>query len=34
MFEENIKNWVSLDNKIKLLQDQIKELREKKTNLT
>lgn len=34
MFEENIKNWVSLDNKIKILQDQIKELREKKTNLT
>lgn len=28
--EENIKNWVSIDNKIKKLNDEIKELKENK----
>lgn len=34
MFEENIKNWVSLDNEIKIIQEKIKILREKKLNLS
>ena len=29
-FEEKVKNWVSLDNKLKQLSDEIKILREKK----
>ena len=31
-FEENIKQWVSLDNEIKILTDKVKELRELKQN--
>ena len=31
-FEENIKQWVLLDNKIKTLSDQVKELRQLKSN--
>ena len=30
-FESNVKRWVSLDNKIKALNDEIKSLREEKT---
>jgi hypothetical protein len=33
-FEQQIQQWVSIDNKIRLLNDQIKELREKKTKLS
>ena len=29
-FETNIKNWVSIDNQIKLLNDKVRELREKR----
>jgi len=33
-FEENIQRWVSIDNQIKLLNEKIRELRDKKTDLT
>jgi hypothetical protein len=33
-FEQNIQQWVSIDNQIKLLNDKIYELREKKLKLT
>ena len=33
-FEDNIKNWVSLDNKIKQLNDELRGLRENRNNLT
>lgn len=33
-FEEHIKHWVSLDNKIRDLNTQVKELRSKRTSLT
>jgi hypothetical protein len=33
-FEQQIQQWVSIDNKIRLLNDQIKELREKKLKLS
>ena len=33
-FEQQIQQWVSIDNKIRLLNDQIKELREKKIKLS
>ena len=33
-FQENIKDWVSIDNRIKKLQQQVKELRMTKSNLT
>ena len=32
-FEQNIQQWVSIDNQIKLLNDKIHELREKKSKL-
>jgi len=32
-FEQNIQQWVSIDNQIKLLNDKIYELREKKSQL-
>jgi hypothetical protein len=32
-FEQNIQQWVSIDNKMKQLSDQIKELRDKKNTL-
>jgi hypothetical protein len=32
-FEQNIQQWVSIDNQIKLLNEKIHELREKKTRL-
>lgn len=33
-FEQNIQQWVSIDNQLKTLSDKIKELREKKQVLT
>lgn len=33
VFEQQIQNWVSIDNQIRVLNDKIKELRDKKTNL-
>jgi hypothetical protein len=33
-FEQQIQQWVSIDNKIRLLNDQIKDLREKKLKLS
>ena len=33
-FEENIKNWVAIDNKIKELNEQLKEIREKRANIS
>jgi FtsZ-binding cell division protein ZapB len=33
-FEQNIQQWVSIDNQIRLLNDKIHELREKKTRLS
>ena len=30
-FEQNIQQWVAIDNQIKILNDRMKELREKKT---
>ena len=33
-FEQNIQNWVSIDNQIKTLSEQIKELRDKKNVIT
>jgi hypothetical protein len=33
-FEQQVQQWVSIDNKIKILNDQIKELREKKMKLS
>jgi len=32
-FEDNIKNWVAIDNQLKILTDRTKELREKKNNM-
>ena len=32
--EQNIQSWVSIDNQIKLYNEKISELREKKCNLT
>lgn len=32
-FEENIKNWVAIDNQIKLLNEKAKELRENKNTM-
>uniref|UniRef100_A0A6C0HGH2 Uncharacterized protein n=1 Tax=viral metagenome TaxID=1070528 RepID=A0A6C0HGH2_9ZZZZ len=32
-FEETIKQWVSIDNQLKVLSDRTKELREKKNNM-
>jgi len=34
IFELQIKNWVRVDNQIKILNDKLKELRENKTSLT
>ena len=31
IFKNNVKEWVSVDNEIRLLTEHIKELREKKT---
>ena len=33
-FQKNIQNWVSVDNKIKALQNQVKELRSQRNDLT
>lgn len=33
-FEQNIQQWVLIDNQIRTLNDKLKELREKKHNLT
>ena len=33
-FQENIKDWVSLDNKIKKIQQEVKEIRNMKNELT
>ena len=33
-FQKNIQNWVSIDNKIKMLNMEVKELRQTKNNLT
>lgn len=33
-FEDNIRSWVRLDNQLKILQEQVKNLREEKTGLT
>ena len=33
-FQENIQNWVAIDNKIKKLNQEAKELRSQKNNLT
>jgi hypothetical protein len=33
-FEQQVQQWVSIDNKIRILNDQIKELREKKIKLS
>ena len=33
-FEQNIQQWVSIDNQIRLLNDKIHELREKKSHLS
>lgn len=33
-FEQNIQQWVSIDNQIRTLNDKLKELREKKHGLT
>jgi ferritin len=33
-FEQNIQNWVSIDNQIKTLSEQMKELRDKKNVIT
>ncbi len=33
-FQKNIQNWVSVDNKIKTLQNQVKELRSQRSDLT
>lgn len=32
-FDEQIKEWVHLDNQLKILNDKVKEIREKKTSL-
>ena len=32
-FEQQIKEWVSIDNQLKILNDKVKYLREQKTNL-
>lgn len=32
-FEQNIKQWVSIDNQMKQLTDELKELRDRKNNL-
>jgi hypothetical protein len=34
LFEETIKEWVSLDNEIKLYNEKIKSIRDKKNNIT
>lgn len=33
-FEENIQRWVSIDNQMKLLNEKIRDLRDKKSDLT
>jgi vacuolar-type H+-ATPase subunit H len=33
-FEQNIQQWVAIDNQIKILNDRMKELREKKTTIS
>ena len=33
-FEENIQRWVAIDNQMKLLNEKVKELREKRNDLT
>lgn len=33
-FEDKIRNWVQIDNQLKTLNDQTRELRERKTQLT
>ena len=33
-FQENIKEWVTIDNRIKTLQQNVKELREQRSELT
>lgn len=33
-FEENIKEWVSLDNQLKLYSDKIKQIKEKKASVS
>ena len=32
-FEDSIKTWVQIDNQMKLLQEKVKELREKKNDV-
>tara|TARA_B100000927_G_scaffold277283_1_gene258763 strand:+ start:223 stop:567 length:345 start_codon:yes stop_codon:yes gene_type:complete len=32
-FNDNIRNWVTIDNKIKLLNEKLRDLREQRTNL-
>jgi len=32
-FEEKIQQWVSLDNQLKILNEKVREIRDKKTNL-
>ena len=33
-FEQNIQQWVSIDNQLKIYNDKIRELREKRSNIT
>ena len=33
-FEENIQRWVSIDNQLKILNEKIRDLRDKKSDLT
>ena len=33
-FEQNIQQWVSIDNQLKIYNDKIRELREKRSNVT
>ena len=32
-FEESIKSWVQIDNQVKMLQEKVKELRDKKSDI-
>ena len=33
-FEKQVQDWVSIDNQLKILNDKVKELRDKRNNLT
>ena len=33
IFKENIKEWISLDNEIRILSEQVKELRDKRNEI-